>query len=80
MIYTWGMTVTLDTKSQVEFGKNIRIVREKRGLSQERVSELVGISLSYYAGIERGEENPSFAVIKHLCRVLKVKSSEIIPF
>ncbi|CAN5171873.1 hypothetical protein BH09PAT1_BH09PAT1_1670 [soil metagenome] len=74
------MNVTLDSKSQEEFGKNIRHVREKRNLSQERVAELVGISLSYYAGIERGEENPSFAVIKHLCRVLTIKSSEVMPF
>ncbi len=74
------MNVVIDSRSQEEFGNKLRLIREKRNLSQEQVSELVGISVSYYAGIERGEENPSFAVIRHLCRAFKVKSSDILPF
>jgi transcriptional regulator with XRE-family HTH domain len=74
------MNVTIDTRSQEQFGKNLRSVRDNRNLSQEQVADQVGISVTYYAGIERGEENPTFAVIKQLCKVLKVKSSEILPF
>jgi transcriptional regulator with XRE-family HTH domain len=80
MRYTIDMNVVVDTKNQREFGDNVRSVREKRNLSQEQVAEMVGISISYYAGIERGEENPTFAVIKQLCKILRVKSSEILPF
>ncbi len=74
------MNVTINPKSQEEFGRNLREIREKRKLLQEQVAELVGISVSYYAGIERGEENPSFAVIRQLCKVLKINSSDILPF
>lgn len=74
------MTVEVNPKSQQEFGKKIREIREKRGLSQEEVRKAVGISVTYYAGIERGEENPTFSVIENICRVLKIKSSEILPF
>lgn len=40
----------------------------------------IGISANYYARIERGEENPSFEILKGLTAALKVKSSEILPF
>ena len=46
----------------------------------EVVSKASGISVTYYAGIERGEENPTFAVIENICIALKVKSSEVLPF
>ncbi|MEK7616652.1 MAG: helix-turn-helix transcriptional regulator [Patescibacteria group bacterium] len=38
------------------------------------------LQFNYYARIERGEENPSFEVLKGLSVALKVKSSEILPF
>lgn len=81
MIYTMiTMNVSINAKSLQEFGENVRSVREKRNLSQERVAELVGISVSYYAGIERGEENPTFAVLRQICKALKIRSSDILPF
>jgi len=49
-------------------------------LSQEDVAKMSGISTTYYAGIERGEENPTIAVIEYICKTLRVKSSEILPF
>ncbi|PIZ63015.1 XRE family transcriptional regulator [Candidatus Roizmanbacteria bacterium CG_4_10_14_0_2_um_filter_39_13] len=74
------MKVTIDPKSQEEFGKNLREIREQNKLSQEEVAKAIGISVTYYAGIERGEENPTFAVIRHICKALKVKSSDVLPF
>ena len=80
MRYTIVMKVTIDPKSQEEFGKNLRGIREQKKLSQEEVAKAIGISVTYYAGIERGEENPTFAVIRHICKALKVKSSVVLPF
>lgn len=69
-----------DEKSQKSFGKNLRTVREGKGLSQEEAAKLSNISTTHYAGIERGEENPTFSVIENICKALKVKSSEVLPF
>ena len=74
------MKVTIDPKSQEEFGKNLREIREQNKLSQEEVAKAIGISVTYYAGIERGEENPTFAVIENICKALKIKSSQVLPF
>jgi len=43
------------------------------------VAKMSKISTTYYAGIERGEENPTFSVIENICKALKIKSSEILP-
>ncbi len=69
-----------DEKSQKAFGKNLRTIREEKSLSQEEVAKLSKISTTHYAGIERGEENPTFSVIESICKALQIKSSEVLPF
>ncbi len=74
------MTVDVNPKDQQYLGKKLKEIRERKNLSQEEVANIVGISITYYAGIERGEENPTFAVLGRICRTLRIKSSEILPF
>ena len=74
------MTLSVNAKTQQEIGKKLREAREQKNLLQEDVAKAAGISSSYYARIERGEENPSTTVIENICRALKVKSSDILPF
>ena len=74
------MNMIPDEKSQKAFGKNLRSVRETKNLSQEDVATLSKISTTHYAGIERGEQNPTFSVIENICNALKVKSSQVLPF
>ena len=80
MIYTIVMNVEANKQSQKKLGANLRKIRVDKKLSQEEVANAVGISVTYYAGIERGEENPTYAVIESICKALKVKSSQILPF
>lgn len=47
---------------------------------QEDVAQASDISVTYYAGIERGEENPTITVVENICKALKIKSSQILPF
>lgn len=74
------MTVTIEPKIQLEMGKRLREIRERKQLSQEDIAKATGMSSTYYAGIERGEENPTLAILYSLCKALKVKSSEFQPF
>ena len=78
--YTIVMNSSANPKSQQKFGENLREIRSGLQLSQEEVAKASGISVTYYAGIERGEENPTFAVIENICKALKIKSSQILPF
>jgi len=74
------MNSSANPKSQQKFGDNLREIRTGKQLSQEEVAKASGISVTYYAGIERGEENPTFAVIENICKALKVKSAQVLPY
>lgn len=74
------MTLEPNSKTQQHIGKRLREIREQKNLLQENVAKAAEISITYYAGIERGEENPTVTVLEKICRVLKIKSSEILPF
>ncbi len=80
MSYTIIMNAIANQRSQLAFGKNLREERDRKNLSQEDVAQKAGISVTYYAGIERGEENPTFAVLEQICKALRVKSSQVLPF
>lgn len=47
-------------------GKRIRHLRLRTGLSQEKLADKAGMDRTYYAGIERGERNPS---VKNLAKI-----------
>ncbi len=50
----------------VTLGKRIRALRLRTGLSQEKFAARAGLDRTYYAGIERGERNPS---VKQLAKI-----------
>ncbi len=50
----------------VVLGKRIRALRLRTGLSQEKFAARAGLDRTYYAGIERGERNPS---VKQLAKI-----------
>lgn len=56
-------------------GANVRRFRKEAGLSQERLALSAGIDLRYLGGIERGEHNPSVAVLGRLAEALGVHPS-----
>ena len=55
---------------------NLRRVRVKRGLSQERLAFDAGVDRSYLGGLERQEENPTVDVLGRLASTLSVPISE----
>lgn len=68
----------MDTREQI--GKKIKEIREKAKLSQVQVADKAGISVNYFARLERGEVNPSAEVLKSIAKSLNVKSGDILPF
>jgi transcriptional regulator with XRE-family HTH domain len=51
-------------------GRNVRSLRKGRGLTQEALAHAAEIDTRYVGGIERGEENPTVAVLARLASVL----------
>ncbi len=62
----------------VEVGMNIKRERERAGLTQERLSELMGIGVKSLSAIERGTVGISLSALKRLCGILSVSSDSLI--
>jgi transcriptional regulator with XRE-family HTH domain len=58
----------------------LREYRNKRGLTQADVAKKAGIHVSYYARIERAEVTPTLTVLEKILKVLKITSSDVLPF
>jgi transcriptional regulator with XRE-family HTH domain len=56
---------------------NLRRIRVKRGVSQERLAFDAGADRSYVGGLERQEQNPTVDLLDRLAKTLEVPISEL---
>lgn len=63
----------------VRFGKQLRAVRERVGISQEKLAELAGLHRTYVSTVERGKRNVSLLNIERLAVALGVKMRDLMP-
>ncbi|MCL7747546.1 helix-turn-helix domain-containing protein [Halalkalibacter alkaliphilus] len=60
-------------------GRNIRVLREERGMTLNQLATLSGVSKSYISYIERGmQKNPSIAVLEKLSIALGIEFMKLI--
>lgn len=60
------------------FGENIRLARQMKSLTQENVAEVLEMSHSGYAKIERGETDISLSRIEEIAKALDVAPEQLI--
>ena len=61
-------------------GKRIKTIRKHRGLTQEKLSELIGIETGSLSGIESGRFFPSLHILDKMSEVLDVELVELFKF
>ena len=61
-----------------KFGMNVKFTRMKKGLTQEQLSEMMNIHLTYLARIETGRINMSLGKILELAKVLNVDINKLL--
>jgi transcriptional regulator with XRE-family HTH domain len=62
---------------QLFFGQNVRLAREKKNWSQDRLSEESNLHRTYISGIERGVRNPTITIIERLALALDVPIADL---
>jgi transcriptional regulator with XRE-family HTH domain len=64
---------------QIEFGHRLRKIRERAGISQERLAELAGLHRTYISTVERGLRNISLVNIERVAAALGVEMAKLMP-
>jgi len=59
------------------FGKRLRELREKSGLTQEGLAHAAGLTTAFVSTVERGQKTPSLTTVLKLARGLKVDAAEL---
>lgn len=57
-------------------GKRIKELREKRGLTVNKLANLAGISQSYLRDVELGNKNPTVETLSYFCDALEISLKE----
>lgn len=58
-------------------GEKIRMLRQERGLSQERLAFKAGMNTSYIGQVERAEKSPTIDTIEKITLALDITIEEI---
>ena len=58
-------------------GRNVRHLREERGLTQEKLAERASLDPTYISGIERGVRNPGIKNVARLAKALGYTTGEL---
>ncbi|MBQ8459264.1 helix-turn-helix transcriptional regulator [bacterium] len=63
-----------------KFGKNLKIERIKKDLTQEQLAEKLNVSQNYIACIETGKQNMSLGKILKLANTLNINIEKLLDF
>lgn len=59
-------------------GWNVRRIRQRKGLTQEKFAEISGFSQQYISSLEQGRRNPTVVTLYELATALGVSHTELV--
>ena len=62
----------------IRIGNNIRTIRQRKGLSQEKLAELANVHRTYIGMIERAEKNITLVSLEKIANALEVNIEELL--
>jgi transcriptional regulator with XRE-family HTH domain len=63
----------------MQFGERLRQVRQRVGISQEKLADQAGLHRTYVSSVERGKRNISLLNIERLALALGVSLADLMP-
>jgi len=68
-----------NTNSQSKIAKNIKRIRQEKGISQDRLSKLADLSLNTVVTVESGTNpNPTIETLTKIAKALDVRVDDLI--
>jgi len=65
-------------ESGKKLGKNLKMLRLKRKLSQGELSKSFNVDRAYISNIENGRMNPTLSTLEKIAQALKVSIKELV--
>lgn len=67
-----------DNRLEKYFGSIVRSRRREKGITQEQLAELVGISVTYLRGVEHGNHSVTWKIWLDLCKELQLNVDDFL--
>jgi transcriptional regulator with XRE-family HTH domain len=64
----------------IQFGKQVRMLRQKQNISQEKLALIADLDRTYISGIERGKRNISLLNISKIADALHIELTTLFDF
>lgn len=64
---------------RLRFGRRLRAVRTRAGLSQEKLGALAGLHRTFVSMVERGHRNVTIATVEKLAAALNCRMADLMP-
>ncbi len=64
--------MTSEQKFLTSFGNRLSSIRKQKGITQERLADLVEVHRTYIGFIEQGKRNPSISNINKITKALGI--------
>ncbi len=64
----------------LRFGRKVRLERERRSFSQEKLGQMAGVHRTYVGMIERGEKNITLLNIEKIGSALDLSLKQLMDF
>ena len=65
-------------KISAQFGKNMKRIRAKKGMSQGDIARALEVDRGYISNIESGNKNPTLATVAKIANALGVSPDELL--
>jgi transcriptional regulator with XRE-family HTH domain len=63
---------------QRRLGRNLRVLRKTKGMSQEEFADALDIHRTYVGGLERGERNVTLKTVERIADALGIEPSDLL--
>ena len=64
----------------IQLGKRISEIRIKKGLTQEKLADMVNYSANHIAKLESARTNPSFELLVEIAKAMNIPIKELFDF
>lgn len=59
------------------FGKRLATIRKRKGITQEKLADIIEVHRTYIGFIEQGKRNPSIGNVHKIAKALKVPIKDL---